>query len=526
MTVSQCSTQSLPVAAEAAAVTSGSGQTGLFNSIFAGIFESGDPAMPEPTGDGENGQADVMTDNDTVGDGAECKTTQARKVKGGFVMGMRMNPNMKEAPEIGDAAIAATMNWPPKEPGRNILDASTGTPGSDKSSEGKGKSPDEEIATEKSTENISESVVMSTAVLQTTGIGVSLGAQGTVNGQPTMSQVQMPDAKCPVPDSGIITNPDESIANSSETTHAKTQRVYTILQTRKNSDLQHVKQQLFEIASTERTGGKEQVPATGKDDERNLSGVRIQHQGKQDQNALQTSVTAGANDPAQALRSEKSMPAGKGVDFEKIEAPFGDSSPAGEFSEKSGESSMNAADNVKGNLKLADLNPGMRSTDGSAQTSSPTQNAASEPSRPPSHEEIVSQVREKLAEHRLNGDSSRITIRLHPEHLGNLQIEMKMENHRLKVEIIAENQNVKEALVQHMDTLKDTLSRQNIAMERFNVLTGGGGGSGGSYRDWRQTGQNAQPNPFMRYSGFSEDTPQSNISYLDSSENSMVDLRL
>jgi flagellar hook-length control protein FliK len=103
---------------------------------------------------------------------------------------------------------------------------------------------------------------------------------------------------------------------------------------------------------------------------------------------------------------------------------------------------------------------------------------------------------------------------------------MKMENHRLKVEIVAENQNVKDALVHHLDTLKDTLSRQNIAMDRFNVLTGGGGNSSGSYREWRHTGQNAQPNPFVRFSGFSEETPQSNISYLDSSENSMVDLRL
>jgi flagellar hook-length control protein FliK len=64
---------------------------------------------------------------------------------------------------------------------------------------------------------------------------------------------------------------------------------------------------------------------------------------------------------------------------------------------------------------------------------------------------------------------SSITLKLHPEELGELKINLRMEDLRLKVDIVTENRSVKEALMQNLDTLKDTLSRQNISMELFNV---------------------------------------------------------
>ena len=577
MTVSQCVTQALPVPAEAAVVTTESGKTGmrqpdLFNSIFAGLFESVNPSLSEQTEDGGNSQSDVKTGKEMNGNSVECMAMLFQPVKDAFAMRIQTDPGMEEAePTARDTNVLSVVSVSSVESAAGKVDA-----------------PDEEIVTEKTPAMISENTGIPAGILQATGTAVLLSAQRSIvtdpteskdarwltaekprdvevpnlkkemsnvqvtdrprnfdaiatgkdRLEPTLSQVEMPDAGYPdmssrmetetglAPLSGEMTSPDESIANSSEANPATAQRVDTILQPKKDLDLPHAKQQLFEIASTEGKGGNEQVVATGMEDNRDFSRVRTQHHGKHDENGLQTPQALGVNDPEQSIRTEKPESSGKSIDFDKIEVTFGDSSAPGDFSEKSGESPMNSPDNGKGNIKFADVNSGMRSTEISTQTQAQSQNAVSEPSRPVSHEQILSQVREKLAGQRSNGDSSRITMRLNPEQLGELQVNMKMENQRLKVEIIAENQTVKEALMQNMDSLKETLSRQNIAMERFNVLTGGGGGSGESYRDWRHTGQNAQPNPFMRFSGFSEDTSESNISYLDSAENSMVDLRL
>jgi flagellar hook-length control protein FliK len=537
MTVSQCTTQALPVAVESLVLTSESGQggirkPGLFDSIFAGLFGSDDPAMPEQTGKGGDGPADVrsaddaVTTEDMAGDRAGCMTKLIHPAKGALIKGMRVYPEMEKVPETGDAEIAATVQL------------SLGKPGPKKSTAEAGESSGEEIVPEKSLEKISECVAMPTAVLQPSGTDASLPARGNVAVEATMAKVEMPDAECPdpgrmartetgvVPVSGETVKPEESIAHSLETSLTTAPELDTVLQKQKNSDPQHAKQQLFETALADTKTSDERLATVRADDNRGLSALQSQHHLKHEDKVQQSSITTGANDPAQAIRSEKPVSAEKGIEIEKVIVTFNESSTAGDFSEKSGESSMNAADNGKGNLKFTDLNSGMRSGDISVQTHSQPQNPVVEPSRPVSHEQIIAQVREKLTEHRLNGDSGRITIHLHPEHLGQLQIDMKMENHRLKVEIIAENQNVKEALVHNMDSLKDSLSRQNIAMDRFSVLTGGGGNSGGGYRDWRQTGQHGQPNPFMRFSGFPEDTPERTISYLDSRDNSMVDLRL
>ncbi len=86
-----------------------------------------------------------------------------------------------------------------------------------------------------------------------------------------------------------------------------------------------------------------------------------------------------------------------------------------------------------------------------------------------SGEQIVNQVREKLEANGRVADNGRITLRLHPEELGELKINMRLDDHSLKVEIVTQNPSVKEALMQNLDTLKETLSRQNIAMERFDV---------------------------------------------------------
>jgi flagellar hook-length control protein FliK len=137
----------------------------------------------------------------------------------------------------------------------------------------------------------------------------------------------------------------------------------------------------------------------------------------------------------------------------------------------------------------------------------------------------MSQVKENLGSQPL-GKDGQISMKLHPEELGELKINMRMENQHLKIEIVADNRSVKEALIQNMDSLKETLSRQNIVMERFEVLTGGGNSnSGDSYRGWKQM-QEMESNFFRKYGSYAQESSQSASRFLESDESSLVSVRL
>lgn len=106
-----------------------------------------------------------------------------------------------------------------------------------------------------------------------------------------------------------------------------------------------------------------------------------------------------------------------------------------------------------------------------------------------SREQIVNQVKEKLADHRFVADNSQVTIRLHPEQLGELKINVRMDDQKVRVEIVAENQTVKDALLQGADSLKEALARQNVSMERFDVSTQGRQFFNQGFREGRQQEQ-------------------------------------
>lgn len=125
-----------------------------------------------------------------------------------------------------------------------------------------------------------------------------------------------------------------------------------------------------------------------------------------------------------------------------------------------------------------------------AETSSPAEGAG----QPISQEQILQQVQEKLARHEVRPGGGEVRLKLHPEELGELTINLRMEDQRLRVEIVAENRTVKEALLQNLDTLRDTLSRQNISMERFDVATGGNPHQ--AFREERQAQAARVPTPY------------------------------
>lgn len=105
-------------------------------------------------------------------------------------------------------------------------------------------------------------------------------------------------------------------------------------------------------------------------------------------------------------------------------------------------------------------------------------------------ENVFRQVKEVLANREVKTGSEQITMRLSPEHLGELTLNLKMENQQLKVEIVAANRGVRDALMQQVDNLKETLARQNITMESFDVMTNSGQrGFEQNDRGWKQLAQ-------------------------------------
>jgi hypothetical protein len=145
----------------------------------------------------------------------------------------------------------------------------------------------------------------------------------------------------------------------------------------------------------------------------------------------------------------------------------------------------------------------------------------------PLGEHINNQIREKLDASGHGSNNGQITLKLHPEELGELKINMRMVDQHLKIEIITQNPSVKEALMQNLDTLKETLSRQNIAMDRFDVSADLRQGLHQGGRDGRQmTQDNRVINTGFQLAAALDGDAAPNLQYSWESENSLVNLML
>lgn len=160
------------------------------------------------------------------------------------------------------------------------------------------------------------------------------------------------------------------------------------------------------------------------------------------------------------------------------------------------------------------------------------QPAQADVSAPVGHEQIAGQVREQLASHDLKPGSDQITFKLSPDHLGDIKVNLSLEDQRLKVEIVAENKTARDSLLQHADSLKESLARQNISVEKFDVTTGGGSTGGQSNGNaqtgaWSELAKNRQSQQWFSAGAYR--TPQvealpSSPMYQASTEHAMVDL--
>jgi flagellar hook-length control protein FliK len=119
-----------------------------------------------------------------------------------------------------------------------------------------------------------------------------------------------------------------------------------------------------------------------------------------------------------------------------------------------------------------------------------------------------------------------MTVRLNPVEFGELQVNVRIENQQVKVEIITDNRTVRDALMGNLDALKETFQKQNLTMERFDVSSGGGNGSGQGFREER--GEQQRINPIMSgHEAASFETAREQVEDdWGGTENSLVNLRL
>jgi len=123
-----------------------------------------------------------------------------------------------------------------------------------------------------------------------------------------------------------------------------------------------------------------------------------------------------------------------------------------------------------------------------------TKGVATEPVRQDIPEQVMQQVKDRLVQHDVKPGNQQITLTLSPENLGELKMNLNLQGQKLSVEIITENRTVRDAIVLHTAALKESLARQNITMESFDVTTGGkgSGNQGQNQNAWRELAQQQQ----------------------------------
>ncbi|MFQ6112350.1 MAG: flagellar hook-length control protein FliK, partial [Nitrospinota bacterium] len=102
--------------------------------------------------------------------------------------------------------------------------------------------------------------------------------------------------------------------------------------------------------------------------------------------------------------------------------------------------------------------------------------AAPSPFRTELQERILEQVIEK-ATLSINGGKREVSLRLEPETLGVVRIQMRLEEGVLSARLMAESHAVKEALEAGLPRLRETLAQQGLSLEHLRVDVGDGRGS-------------------------------------------------
>jgi flagellar hook-length control protein FliK len=170
-----------------------------------------------------------------------------------------------------------------------------------------------------------------------------------------------------------------------------------------------------------------------------------------------------------------------------------------------GSESSNGSDTDQGQPDGANDNPdttqhlpGQLLVESQKVTAVMSKSATTEPLGNDVPEQVMQQVKERLDQHDIKQGKQQMTLTLSPENLGEIKMNLNLQGQKLSIEIVAENRSVRDAILQHVDTLKETLARQNITMESFDVTTGGkgSGNQGQNQNAWRELTKQQQQQQF------------------------------
>ena len=156
--------------------------------------------------------------------------------------------------------------------------------------------------------------------------------------------------------------------------------------------------------------------------------------------------------------------------------------------QRGSDSNQGQSDGALNNRMLAQEISGQLSLEHQKAAAVTTKVVPTEPVRQDIPEQVMQQVKERLVQHDVKPGNQQITLTLSPDSLGELKMNLNLQGQRLSVEIITENRTVRDAIVLHTDALKESLARQNISMESFDVTTGGkgSGNQGQNQNAWRE----------------------------------------
>jgi flagellar hook-length control protein FliK len=163
-----------------------------------------------------------------------------------------------------------------------------------------------------------------------------------------------------------------------------------------------------------------------------------------------------------------------------------------------GDNSQQQPDAALGNKTLAQDMVGTLTAEHQKVSAVAAKPVSADPIRQEFPEQVMHQVKDRLLQHDVKPGNQQITLTLSPDSLGELKMNLNLQGQKLSVEIVTENRAVRDAIVQHTDALKESLARQNITMESFDVTTGGkgSGGQGQNPNAWRELAKQQQQQQF------------------------------
>jgi flagellar hook-length control protein FliK len=138
------------------------------------------------------------------------------------------------------------------------------------------------------------------------------------------------------------------------------------------------------------------------------------------------------------------------------------------------------------------------------------------------HESILSQIKDGVVTQDSKGNGQ-MSIRLNPGELGELKIQVRMDDNKLHVEVHADNKMVKDLLMSNLDSLKDSLTSKNFTMEGFDVSTGGGFNS-----PLPEQKENPRQQAFLRSAragAYPDQGEETKVNYLTGEVNNLLDVR-